>query len=181
MIGLPFSEIIRAFLKCVLISFNLIFFCCTSLFYSLSSMLGMHLHPLGKGSNPCSSLPGHSVCEKIYFYSTPFICTNIWGFYLKIYTLKVDVVWLRIRLFSRPRNINWQDWKYTLFVIFICHNQNIQRHSAMGGHKLVADVVENIGLKFRFQSTFSIMRVYAMNREYSCRINVVNKIQIDTK
>ena len=33
----------------------------------------------------------------------------------------------------RPRNMNWQDWKYTSFVIFICHSQNIRRHSAMGG------------------------------------------------
>ena len=32
----------------------------------------------------------------------------------------------------RPRNINWQDWKYTSFVIFICYSQNIQRHSAIG-------------------------------------------------
>ena len=33
----------------------------------------------------------------------------------------------------RPRNINWQDWKYTLFVVFVGHSQNIRRHSAMGG------------------------------------------------
>ena len=33
----------------------------------------------------------------------------------------------------RLRNINWQDWKYTSFAIFICHNQNIRRHSAIGG------------------------------------------------
>ena len=32
-----------------------------------------------------------------------------------------------------PQNINGQDWKYTLFVILICHSQNIRRHSAIGG------------------------------------------------
>ena len=23
----------------------------------------------------------------------------------------------------RPQNINWQDWNYTLFVVFICYSQ----------------------------------------------------------
>ena len=44
----------------------------------------------------------------------------------------------------RPRNINWQDWKYTYFEIFVCFSQNIQRHSGMGGEYFVADVVENM-------------------------------------
>ena len=39
---------------------------------------------------------------------------------------------IELKMQIRPRNINWQDWKYTLFVIFICHSQNIQRHCAMG-------------------------------------------------
>ena len=30
----------------------------------------------------------------------------------------------------RPQNINWQDWKYTSFVIFIFYSQNILCHSA---------------------------------------------------
>ena len=53
----------------------------------------------------------------------------------------------------RPRNINWQDWKYPSFVIFIGHSQNTRRHSAM----LVAVVVENIEWKFPFQSWVSIL------------------------
>ena len=44
----------------------------------------------------------------------------------------------------RPRNIYWEDWKYTSFVILFCYSQNIRRLRAMGGDKLVADVVENI-------------------------------------
>ena len=60
--------------------------------------------------------------------------------------------WLRLR------NINLQDWKYTSFVIFIRHSQNIQQHSGMGGDWLVADVV--------VQSRFSFHLFYAINREY---------------
>ena len=33
---------------------------------------------------------------------------------------------------TRPSNINWQDWKYALFVIFICNGQIMRCHSAMG-------------------------------------------------
>ena len=29
----------------------------------------------------------------------------------------------------RPQNINWQDWKYTSFSIFIRHSQNMRRHN----------------------------------------------------
>ena len=43
----------------------------------------------------------------------------------------------------RQRNINWQDWKYASFVIFIGHSQSIRRHNAVGRDKLVAEVVEN--------------------------------------
>ena len=28
----------------------------------------------------------------------------------------------------RWRNIHWQDWKYTLFVVFICYRQNFMMH-----------------------------------------------------
>ena len=52
----------------------------------------------------------------------------------------------------RPRTINWQDWKYTLFVVFVGYSQNIRRHNAMCKDELVADVVENIGLKLQFSS-----------------------------
>ena len=47
-----------------------------------------------------------------------------------------------------------EHWKYTSFVIFICYSQNIQRHCVMGDDYLVAGVIENIGLKFQFQSRF---------------------------
>ena len=46
------------------------------------------------------------------------------------------------------------DWKYTLFVVFICYRQNIMMHLA--NTILVADVVENVRLKLQFQSSFSI-------------------------
>ena len=88
----------------------------------------------------------------------------------------------------RPRNINRQDQKYTSFVVFICHSQ---KHStsqfngrsltcAMCRDDLVADIVENIGLslfKVEFQSTC----VYTINREKNCRINFLNKMQIDAR
>ena len=38
----------------------------------------------------------------------------------------------------------WQDWKYTLFEVFIRQSQNIPRINA----NIMADVVENIGFKF---------------------------------
>ena len=35
----------------------------------------------------------------------------------------------------RPRNINWQDWKYTSFSVFIRHSQNNRRHNAKDEYK----------------------------------------------
>ena len=64
--------------------------------------------------------------------------------------------------------INWQDF---------CdpHCQNIRRHSPMGGDKLVADVVESIGLKFRFP-------LFLTNEQrLFVQINALNEIQIDAK
>ena len=61
---------------------------------------------------------------------------------------------------------NWEDWKYTSFEMFIHHSQNIRRHSAMGG---------------RMESLFSNHLFYVRNREYLCRTNIINKIQIDAK
>ena len=52
----------------------------------------------------------------------------------------------------RPRNINWQDWKYTSFGVFVSYSQNIRRHNAMCRDELVADVVKKIELKFQFSS-----------------------------
>ena len=43
------------------------------------------------------------------------------------------------------------------------------------------DVVENRGLKFKFQSRFSIHLFHAMTRKYLCMINVLNNIQIECK
>ena len=78
----------------------------------------------------------------------------------------------------RPQNINWQDWKYTSFVIFIRYSQSIRRHNVICRDKLVADVVENIGLKLQFLSWFSIHFVlhrsyrfsYQMDSMYQCVI-----------
>ena len=86
-----------------------------------------------------------------------------------------------IRPEIRPQNINWQDWKYTSFVIFIFYSRNIKHHSAMGRDKLVAEVVENIGLKIPISSRFSIHLFHGMTRKYLCRINFLNKIHIDVK
>ena len=36
----------------------------------------------------------------------------------------------------KPRNINWQDWKYTSFVVFIRHSQNIRRHNEFSEYRL---------------------------------------------
>ena len=54
----------------------------------------------------------------------------------------------------RLQYINWQDKKYTLFVVFVDYSQNIPLQNAMCRDELVADVVENIGLKLQFISWF---------------------------
>ena len=49
----------------------------------------------------------------------------------------------------RPRNIKWQDWKNTSFVIFISFSQGTQRHSAVGEEcRTCCGLVESIGLNF---------------------------------
>ena len=78
-----------------------------------------------------------------------------------------DSVWKCVAL--RPRNINWQDWKYTSFFIFIVTVKILDVTV-----QWAAVVVKNIGFIVEFQSTC----VYAMNREKFCRINFLNKIQI---
>ena len=78
----------------------------------------------------------------------------------------------------RPRNINWQDWKYTSFVVFVGYSQNIRRHNAMCRDELVADVIKIIGLKLQFSSWFSIHFLlhrlyrfnYHINSIYECVI-----------
>ena len=50
--------------------------------------------------------------------------------------------------------VTTEDWKYTSFVDFVGYSQNIQRHNAMCRDELVADVVENIGLKLQFWVDF---------------------------
>ena len=42
----------------------------------------------------------------------------------------MPLIFKNLILRLRPWSINWQDRKYTSFAIFICHSQNIQRHSA---------------------------------------------------
>ena len=51
----------------------------------------------------------------------------------------------------RPRNINWQDWKNTSFLIFISYIQGTQRHSAVSEEfRTCCGLVESIGLNFNF-------------------------------
>ena len=45
---------------------------------------------------------------------------------------------------------------------------------------IVAVVVKNLGLKFRFQNLFSIHLFYAMNREFLYRINVLINVKLDS-
>ena len=82
--------------------------------------------------------------------------------YFKSFTLKPLVTFIALIFFVlRPWIINnLQDWKYTSFVVFIPYSQNMQRHYAAGGYYIIADVVERIGLKFQFQSWFSIHSVF---------------------
>ena len=64
----------------------------------------------------------------------------------------------------RQRNINWQDWKYTVFVVFVRYSQNIRRHNANRIYELVANVVGIIGLKLPFSSWFLIH--FLLHRSY---------------
>ena len=41
------------------------------------------------------------------------------------------------------QNINCQDWKYTLFVVFVSYSQNVRRQNAMCRDELVADVAKD--------------------------------------
>ena len=50
----------------------------------------------------------------------------------------------------------------------------------IGGDSIVAVVVKNLGLKFRFQNLFSIHLFYAMNREFLYRINVLINVKLDS-
>ena len=67
----------------------------------------------------------------------------------------------------RPRNINWQEWKYTSFVVFVGYSQNIWQHNTMCRDELVAGIIENIGLTLQFSSWFSIhLLLYRLYRFY---------------
>ena len=80
------------------------------------------------------------------------------------------------------QNINLQDWKYTSFVVFVGYSQSNRRHNAICTDELVADVAENIGLKFQFSSWFSIHLLlhqlyrfyYKINKTYKCAIMLSN-------
>ena len=97
-----------------------------------------------------------------------------------INSLETLFKWLNFQigtLYIRLRNIYWQDWRYTSFTVFFGYSQNILRHNAMCRHELVADVVENIGLKH-----LHLHRLYRfyhqINSIYNCGIiesNVLNQ------
>ena len=81
-------------------------------------------------------------------------------------------------LIIRQRNINWQDWKHKSFVLFVGYSHNIRRHNAMCRDELVADVVENIGLKLQCSSWLSIhLLLHRLYRFYH-QINSIYKCAI---
>ena len=49
--------------------------------------------------------------------------------------MRKDRAYKRGNVAVRPRNINWQDWKYTSFSIFITHSQNMRRSNAKDEYK----------------------------------------------
>ena len=53
-----------------------------------------------------------------------------------MYYLSVFIHNELIIVMRRLQIINWQDWKYTLFVAFIRHSQNIRCHNALREFKL---------------------------------------------
>ena len=61
--------------------------------------------------------------------------------------------------YIRQRKINWQDWRYTSFVVFVRYSQNIRRHNTTCRDKLVADVIkkhwiETQNFQVDFQSVY---------------------------
>ena len=63
---------------------------------------------------------------------------------------KTLIIYLIFNLL-RPRNINWQDWKYISFAIFICHSQNIRHHNAIGGdYNLLRTSTKTLNWKLSF-------------------------------
>ena len=81
----------------------------------------------------------------------------------------------------KPLNINWQDCKYTLFVIFICHSQKIRCTVQWAETNLVRTSSKTLDWNSPFKVEFQSTCIYAMNREKFCKINFLNTIQIDTR
>ena len=134
-------------------------------------------------------------CKGQKYASIQFIHTVVCINVVRIYFILPYVLY--VRLSDIQRNILllsyckfWIYWvgvnaKFTIVVILLIQNvqymttiwhyiQNIWRHSAIGGDKLVADVVEN----FQFQGLFSIHLFQALTRTY---LSGINKIHTDAK
>ena len=62
----------------------------------------------------------------------------------------------------------------TSFVVFLCYSQNTRRHNAMCRDKLVAQAVENIGLKTEFSFHLLLDLLY----RFYCQINLIYKCVI---
>ena len=63
----------------------------------------------------------------------------------------------KLHIHVRPLNINWKDWKYSSFMVFIHHKHQTSQYELSEYKLYMADVVKNIGLKLQFQSSFSIL------------------------
>ena len=68
----------------------------------------------------------------------------------------------------RPQIINWQDWKYTSYVVS-CQGQNIQRHNLLGKYKLYTEILDwNSNFKAHFQSfDLSFTLILQMDNDFN--------------
>ena len=84
------------------------------------------------GTNAITQCATAAVINEINHFSKALLA----HYYYTMWVLYILTLFARcpeVQRWLRQRNINWQYWKYTSFVIFICYSQNIRRHSAMGG------------------------------------------------
>ena len=64
----------------------------------------------------------------------------------------------------RLRNINWQDWKYTSFGVFVGYSQNIRRHNAICAEtNLLRTLSKKLDWNSNFQVDFQSIYFYIDN------------------
>ena len=73
----------------------------------------------------------------------------------------------------RPRNINLQCWKYSSFVVSICHNQTIWRHNELSEYKRYGGRRRKHWIEIQFQSSFSIRLI--LHKLYWCQIIILTE------